>query len=204
MIKGETDMNSKTMEKTDPTYLRKEMEEILSAKRYIHTLGVSYTASCLAMAHGEPMEDAMVAGLLHDCAKAMHGSELVAICEKGHLRMNAVERSNPTALLHAKVGAYLAEHKYGVTDNNILNAIRYHTTGRPDMSKLEKIIYIADYIEPGRKQLSGLEMVRRIAYQDLDWTMENILANTLAYLQTTDGQVDDMTVKTYEFYKRET
>lgn len=197
-------MGSKQMEKTDSTYLRKEMEEILSAKRYLHTLGVSYTASCLAMAHGEPMEDAMVAGLLHDCAKAMHGSELMAICEKGHLRMNTAERSNPTALLHAKVGAYLAEHKYGVTDNNILNAIRYHTTGRPDMSKLEKIIYIADYIEPGRKQLTGLEMIRRIAYQDLDWTMENILANTLAYLRTTEGQVDDMTVKTYEFYRRET
>lgn len=197
-------MGSKPMEKTDPTYLRKEMEEILSAKRYLHTLGVSYTASCLAMAHGEPMDDAMAAGLLHDCAKAMHGSELMAICEKGHLRMNTAERSNPTALLHAKVGAYLAEHKYGVTDTNILNAIRYHTTGRPDMSKLEKIIYIADYIEPGRKQLTGLEMIRRIAYQDLDWTMENILANTLAYLRTTEGQVDDMTVKTYEFYRRET
>lgn len=204
MIKGETDMSSKPMEKTDHAYLRKEMEEILSAKRYMHTLGVAYTASCLAMAHGEPMEDAMVAGLLHDCAKSMHGSELMAICEKGHLRMNTAERSNPTALLHAKVGAYLAEHKYGITDDNILNAIRYHTTGRPDMSKLEKIIYIADYIEPGRKQLAGLEMVRRIAYQDLDWTIENILANTLAYLRTTDGQVDDMTVKTYEFYRRET
>ncbi len=197
-------MGSKAMEKTDYAYLRKEMEENLSAKRYIHTLGVAYTASCLAMAHGEPIENAMVAGLLHDCAKSMHGSELVAICEKGHLRMTSVERSNPTALLHAKAGAYLAEHKYGVTDADMLNAIRYHTTGRPDMSKLEKIIYIADYIEPGRKQLAGLEMIRRIAYQDLDWTMENILANTLAYLQTTDGQVDDMTVKTYEFYRRKT
>ncbi len=195
-------MSSMPMEKADSAYLRKEMEGILSAKRYMHTLGVSYTASCLAMAHGEPMEDAMAAGLLHDCAKSMHGSELMAICEKGHLRINAVERSNPTALLHAKVGAYLAEHKYGVTDSNILNAIRYHTTGRPDMSKLEKIIYIADYIEPGRKQLAGLEMVRRIAYQDLDWTMENILANTLAYLQTTEGQIDDMTIKTYQFYKK--
>lgn len=196
--------SSKPIEKKDPACLRKEMEETLSAKRYLHTLGVSYTASCLAMAHGESMDDAMVAGLLHDCAKSMHGSELMAICEKGHLRMNTAERNNPTSLLHAKVGAYLAENKYGISDANILNAIRYHTTGRPDMSRLEKIIYIADYIEPGRKQLAGLEMIRRIAYQDLDWTMENILANTLAYLQTTDGQVDDMTVKTYEFYKRET
>lgn len=183
--------------------LRRAMEKELSAGRYTHTLGVSYTAAALAMAHGEDMENAMTAGLLHDCAKSMHGSELVAICEKGHLSMNTAERSNPTALLHAKAGAYLAEHKYGVTDGDILNAIRYHTTGRPDMSKLEKIIYIADYIEPGRKQLAELEMIRRIAFQDLDWTMEKILANTLAYLRTTDGQVDDMTTKTYQFYKRQ-
>lgn len=179
------------------------MEKELSAGRYTHTLGVAYTAASLAMAHGEDMEKAMTAGLLHDCAKAMHGSELVAICEKGHLSMNTAERNNPTALLHAKAGAYLAEHKYSVSDGDILNAIRYHTTGRPDMSKLEKIIYIADYIEPGRKQLAELEMIRRIAFQDLDWTMEKILANTLAYLRTTDGQVDDMTSKTYQFYKRQ-
>lgn len=183
--------------------IRRAMEKELSAGRYTHTLGVAYTASSLAMAHGENMEKAMLAGLLHDCAKSMHGSELVAICEKGHLSMNAAERANPTALLHAKAGAYLAEHKYGVSDVDILNAIRYHTTGRPDMSKLEKIIYIADYIEPGRKQLAELEMIRRIAFQDLDWTMEKILANTLAYLRTTDGQVDDMTAKTYQFYKRQ-
>ncbi len=183
--------------------IRRAMEKELSAGRYIHTLGVSYTAASLAMAHGEAMEKAMTAGILHDCAKSMHGSELVAICEKAHLNVTAVERSNPTALLHAKAGAYLAEHKYGVTDEDILNAIRYHTTGRPDMSRLEKIIYIADYIEPGRKQLAELEMIRRIAFQDLDWTMEKILANTLAYLRTTDGQVDDMTTKTYQFYKRQ-
>lgn len=183
--------------------IRRAMEKELSAGRYIHTLGVSYTAASLAMAHGEAMEKAMTAGILHDCAKSMHGSELVAICEKAHLNVTAVERSNPTALLHAKAGTYLAEHKYGVTDEDILNAIRYHTTGRPDMSRLEKIIYIADYIEPGRKQLAELEMIRRIAFQDLDWTMEKILANTLAYLRTTDGQVDDMTTKTYQFYKRQ-
>lgn len=182
--------------------IRRAMEKELSAGRYIHTLGVSYTAASLAMAHGEAMEKAMTAGILHDCAKSMHGSELVAICEKAHLNVTAVERSNPTALLHAKAGAYLAEHKYGVTDEDILNAIRYHTTGRPDMSRLEKIIYIADYIEPGRKQLAELGMIRRIAFQDLDWTMEKILANTLSYLRTTDGQLDDMTVKTYNYYKR--
>lgn len=190
------------MENPDIVNIRKEMEAVLSSKRYTHTLGVAYTAAALAMAHGEPMENALMAGLLHDCAKSMHGSELVAICEKAHLNVTAVERSNPTALLHAKAGAYLAQHKYGVNDDDILNAIRYHTTGRPDMSRLEKILYIADYIEPNRKQLAELDMIRRIAFQDLDWTMEKILANTLAYLRTTDGQLDDMTIKTYNYYKR--
>ena len=195
-------MNGKSTEHLDISHLRKEMESILSSKRYTHTLGVAYTAAALAMAHGEDMEKAMTAGLLHDCAKSMHGSELVAICEKAHLNVTAVERGNPTALLHAKAGAYLAERKYGVSNMDILNAIRYHTTGRPDMSRLEKILYIADYIEPGRKQLAELEMIRRLAFQDLDWTMEKILANTLAYLRTTDNQVDDMTSRTYEYYKR--
>lgn len=194
-------MSGKHMESQDFANIRKEMEKVLSSKRYAHTLGVSYTAAALSMAHGEPIEDAMTAGLLHDCAKSMHGSELVAICEKAHLNVTAVERSNPTALLHAKAGAYLAQHKYGITDDNLLNAIRYHTTGRPDMSKLEKIIYIADYIEPNRKQLEELDLIRRIAFYDLDLTMEKILANTLAYLRTADGQMDDMTIKTYNYYK---
>lgn len=194
-------MSGKHMESQDFANIRKEMEKVLSSKRYAHTLGVSYTAAALSMAHGEPIEDAMTAGLLHDCAKSMHGSELVAICEKAHLNVTAVERSNPTALLHAKAGAYLAQHKYGITDDDILNAIRYHTTGRPDMSKLEKIIYIADYIEPNRKQLEELDLIRRIAFYDLDLTMEKILANTLAYLRTADGQMDDMTIKTYNYYK---
>lgn len=187
---------------SDLEKLRRAMEKELSAGRYTHTLGVSYTAAALAMAHGEDMEKAMMAGLLHDCAKSKHGSELVAICENAHLNVTAVERSNPTALLHAKAGAYLAEHKYGVTDMDILNAIRYHTTGRPNMSRLEKMVYIADYIEPGRKQNRDLSLIRRLAYQDLDSTMEKILGDTLAYLRTTDGQVDDMTNRTYQYYKR--
>ena len=195
-------MSSKYMDSPDIANIRKEMEKVLSSKRYTHTLGVAYTAAALCMAHDVPFENAIMAGLLHDCAKSMHGSELVAICEKAHLNVTAVERSNPTSLLHAKAGAYLAHHKYGITDDDILNAIRYHTTGRPDMSRLEKMIYIADYIEPNRKQLEGLDQIRRLAFYDLDLTMEKILANTIAYLRTTGGQLDDMSVKTYNYYKK--
>ncbi len=187
--------------KTDINELRRIMEQELSSKRYLHTLGVSYTAACLAMAHGADMESAMTAGLLHDCAKPLKGEEHIALCEKHQLDISDVERLNPSALLHAKVGAYLAQSRYGVTVPDILNAIKYHTTGRPKMSKLEKILYIADYIEPGRKHVADLEQIRQMAYQDLDATMARILENTLAYLKTTDGQIDTMTEETYQYYK---
>lgn len=187
--------------KTDLSELRKAMEKELSSKRYLHTLGVSYTAACLAMAHEADMDNAMAAGLLHDCAKPLKGEEQISLCEKNHLDISDVERINPSALLHAKVGAYLAESRYGITDPDILNAIRYHTTGRPKMSKLEKILYIADYIEPGRKHVADLEQIRRMSYRDLDATMAKILENTLAYLKTTDGQIDSMTEETYQYYR---
>lgn len=188
--------------KMDLSELRKKMEHELSSRRYLHTLGVSYTAACLAMAHGVDMESAMTAGMLHDCAKSLKGEEQIRICEKNHLEISEVERLNPSALLHAKVGAYLAETRYGVTVPDVLNAIRYHTTGRPKMSKLEKILYIADYIEPGRKHVADLESIRKMAYRDLDGTMSKILENTLAYLKTTDGQIDSMTEETYQYYRQ--
>lgn len=188
-------------DKIDLSDLRKAMEQELSSKRYLHTLGVSYTAACLAMAHGADMESAMTAGLLHDCAKPLKGEEQIALCEKNHLEISEVERINPSALLHAKVGAYLAETRYGITVPDILNAIRYHTTGRPKMSKLEKILYIADYIEPGRKHVADLDRIRQMAYRDLDATMAKILEDTLVYLKTTDGQIDHMTEETYQYYK---
>ena len=133
-------------EKNTINELRKTIEQELSSKRYQHTLGVSYTAACLAMAHDADMDHAMIAGLLHDCAKPLKGEEQITFCEKYHLEISEVERQNPSALLHAKVGAHLAQTRYGVTNPDILNAIKYHTTGRPKMCKLEKILYIADYM----------------------------------------------------------
>lgn len=181
--------------------IRKEMEKELTSKRYEHTLAVAYTAASLAMIHDEDTEKALIAGMLHDCAKCMEGKKLVSICKKNNLEMSEIEMKNPSALLHAKVGSFYAEEKYGVADEDILNAIQFHTTGRPQMSRLEKIIYIADYIEPGRKHAANLAQIRKMAYQDLDKTLLKILEDTLAYLQTTDGQIDDMTMQTYDYYK---
>lgn len=111
------------------------------------------------------------------------------------------EAKNPF-LLHAKAGAYLAQHKYGIGDEDILNAVRYHTTGRPGMSTLEKIIFIADKIEPGRDHSARLPELRRLAFRDLDRTLAEILKDTLSYLDVGENEIDPMTRRTYDYYKK--
>lgn len=179
--------------------LRKEIEKSQDEKRFEHTLGVAYTAAALAMCHGEDIEKAKLAGLLHDCAKCISDEKKIKICQKSHVEITEVELRNPF-LLHAKAGACLARNKFGVQDEDILNAILYHTTGRPNMSRLEKIIYIADYMEPSRKQAEDLPDVRKLAFQDLELTLVRILKDTLFYLQQKGNETDPMTQKTYDYY----
>lgn len=180
--------------------IRKSMEKTLDSKRFEHTLGVEYTAAALAMRYDEDIMKAQTAGLLHDCAKCMSNEKRLSICEKHHISVNKIERKNPF-LLHAKVGSYIAMQKFNVHDSDTINAILNHTTGRPDMSRLEKIIYVADYIEPGRKQAPNLTEIRKLAFLDLDKALYSILEDTLVYLRTVEGDVDPMTQKTYDFYK---
>lgn len=179
--------------------IRNKLEKELDSKRFEHTLGVAYTAAALAMCHQADAEKALLAGMLHDCAKCMGNDRKIAICEKHHIPISDIERQNPF-LLHAKVGSYLAKKEYHVQDEDILNAITNHTTGRPAMSQLEKIIYIADYMEPGRKQAPGLSAIRKLAFQDLDKALLQILKDTLEYLQDMDMPFDPMTQTTYEYY----
>ena len=188
------------MKSSDISKLRKAMEKELEPKRYEHTLGVAYTAANLAMIHGVDIEKALTAGMLHDCAKCMSFEKQMAVCTKNHVQLSEAEAMEDSPLIHAKAGSMLAKTKYGITDEDILNAISYHTTGRPEMSLLEKIVYIADYIEPGRKNAENLPQVRRLAYQNLDDCMRKILGHTLEYLAHKGGRTDTMTQRTYEFY----
>lgn len=179
--------------------IRKKMEKTLDPKRFEHTLGVTYTAAALAMCHEADVQKAQIAGLLHDCAKCMDNEKKLAICQKHKIEINEIEKQNPF-LLHAKVGSYIAEKKFGISDPDILHAILYHTTGRPEMSDLEKIVYIADYIEPGRKVIPNLTEIRKTAFLDLDEALLKILDNTLNYLERSADAIDPMTRKTYEYY----
>ena len=180
-----------------------EIEEILQQKqnphRYRHTIGVRYTSICLAMRYGEELTRASYAGLLHDCAKHMSNEKLLAKCCDHHLTVSEVEETNPF-LLHGRVGAWLAEHKYGITDPEILGAIEWHTTGRPDMTLLEKIVFTADYIEPGRDQAPNLVELRRLAFTDIDQAVCAILKQTLDYLRDQGGEIDPATEVTYNYY----
>lgn len=179
--------------------IRKKLEKSLDSHRYEHTLGVAYTAECLAMVHGEDVQRAQLAGLLHDCAKCMSDEKKMELCNKNRLPVNEAERKNP-GLLHAKAGACLAREEYHIQEEDVLMAIASHTTGRPDMSRLEKIIYIADYIEPGRRQNPNLLQIRKAAFADLDQALLMILRDTLQYLERMGGIVDPMTQKTYDYY----
>lgn len=180
---------------------KKVLKEYMDGSRFEHTIGVMDTAACLAMRYGADMEKALIAGLLHDCAKCMPDSKKVKICMKNHIPMSETEEQNPF-LLHAKVGAYIAKEKYGVDDEEILQAIACHTTGKPAMTLLEKIIYIADYIEPMRNKAANLPEVRRMAFEDLDLALFKIFSDTLLYLKDTAKSLDAMTVQAYEYYKQ--
>ena len=174
--------------------LRKNIEKVQTAKRLEHTMGVEYTAACLAMKYGVSLTDARVAGLLHDCAKCMTDEELLKACKKNHYDPSAFEK------LHGRVGAFLAKSEYGIEQEDILNAIAFHTTGRRNMSVLEKIIFIADYIEPGRNKAAHLEEIRKLAFEDLDAALIRILEDTLVYLKNSEGEIDPMTEITWKYY----
>ena len=180
--------------------MQKKLKKYVDESRYVHTLGVMYTAAALAMRYDADLEKAQVAGLLHDCAKCIPNDEKLRLCEENDILISSVERENPF-LLHAKLGALLAKTEYDVTDPLILHAIKVHTTGEPDMNILDMIIYIADYIEPNRNKAANLDRVRELAFHDLDVCMAEILHDTLVYLKKRGGNIDPTTQMTYEFYK---
>lgn len=190
------------MTKSEIRDIKKELEDILDSKRYEHTLGVAYTAACIAMRYDYNMEKAYIAGLLHDCAKCMSNKDKIEYCEKHDLPITAVEQDNPS-LLHAKVGAEMSRRKFDIEDPEIYQAIFYHTTGHPNMSLLDKIIYISDYMEPHRDEAPNLALVRKQVFVDIDQALLTILKDSVAYLDKSDKTVDPMTMETYLYYVKQ-
>ncbi|WP_405175953.1 bis(5'-nucleosyl)-tetraphosphatase (symmetrical) YqeK [Paenibacillus sp. FSL H8-0261] len=150
-------------------YSREALIEVVStqmpAKRWKHTLGVMESSIQLAEQYGADPERAETAAILHDVAKYWPVERMKEIIEQNHLNLNLLKHDKQ--LWHSEVGAFVAEQDYGITDPDILNAIRFHTSGREDMSLLEKIVCLADYIEPGR-DFPGVDKIRKLAKVSLE------------------------------------
>lgn len=177
--------------------IRKHLSARLTPARYEHTLSVSFTCMALAMKYGFDLEKAELAGLLHDCAKRYDDETIIRKCAKHDVELTESELRAP-AVIHARLGAWMAEHKYGITDPEILSAIACHTTGKPAMGLLDKILYVSDYIEPRRDKAPNLPAMRRLAFEDLDEALYQILSGTLAYLEQSGGCADEMTRRAFE------
>ena len=150
------------------SWLREKAYAHLKESRIAHVAGCEGEAVMLAMHWGENPEKAATAGILHDITKRRSGEEQLKLCEEYGIICDEVEKRSPK-ILHAKTGAALARELFGISDS-VYEAIRWHTTGKPDMTLLEKITYLADYMEPNR-DFEGVEELRRLAYEDLDEAM---------------------------------
>lgn len=159
----------------------KTLKTTLKESRYIHSLSVSDTAVELAQRFNVDEQQAKLAGILHDCAREIPTSSLIEVAQKRQIKIGLIEEHQPI-LLHARLGAIMAQEKYGIDDNDILDAIRLHTTGSADMTDLAKIIYLADMIEPHRQYESVNRLRDLIKTSDLDTIMLNAFNDSLAFI----------------------
>ncbi len=164
--------------KPELAWLRREAYAFLDPKRVPHVAGTEQEAVKLARRWGEDEGDAAEAAILHDITKRLTQDEQLRMCREYDIIIDDLERTNEK-LLHARTGAAFCKKRFGVPEN-IESAIRWHTTGRAGMTRLEKIIYLADYIEPTRHGFAGLEELRRAAYEDLDAAMAMALGMSWA------------------------
>ena len=162
--------------------LRILLQQSLKPKRYEHSVRVYRTALKMAEHYHADEEKVAVAALIHDCGRQISKEYSVAKAKELGLAVDPVEEAQPI-LLHAKLGVYYAIHKYGISpeESEVLDAIRYHSTGTADKTQTAKIVFLADLIEPGR-DFEGVEEIREASFRDLDKGMLLSYDNTIRYL----------------------
>jgi len=174
----------------------------MSEARLIHSLNVEREARALAEHWGIDAERAALAGLLHDCAKGLSLAQMQGLALAGNLWLDK-ETWDSRTLIHAPVGAYLAGCDWGVDDPEILDAIRWHTTGRPGMSVLEKIIYLADMTEPARAPFGSLQAIRAAVWDDLDRAMLLALRDSVAYVRKSNHSLHTHTLEALRWFEKQ-
>ena len=172
----------------------------LSEYRFAHTTGCESQAVLLAMHWGEDPDTAAIAGILHDITKDMPKDKQLLLCEKYGIILDNYEKENP-ALLHARTGAALARDLFGISDE-IYEAIRWHTTGKPDMTAMEKIIYLADFTEPTR-DFEGVDVLRDLSFENLDEAMALGLSMSLGEIRARGDVPFRDTLEAYTWYTSE-
>lgn len=178
-----------------------KLSKTLKKKRFNHVISVAYTAANLAMRYEYDINDAFRAGLLHDCSKYLSDKDQISYCKKNKIILSDIETANP-ALIHAKSGAVLANKEYDEENTAILEAIKWHTTGKPEMSLLEKIIFVADFIEPNRdfdNDLLGI--LRKEAYDNIDRCVCHIYKRTIEHISSSSKKLDPIAQEAYIYYK---
>ena len=172
---------------------KKRLQQMISADRYTHSLGVAEAATQVGPVVWCQCGKARIAGLVHDCGKSESKNILLNRVLEFGIVMDEIEQVE-TQLLHGPVSAELARREFGIDDEEVLSAIRYHTTGRVWMSLLEKIVYLADYIEPGRC-FTGVDELRELACQDLDTALIRAMDLTLTHVMRRGLLIHPRTVK---------
>jgi len=182
--------------------IRKKLKKNLPEKRYEHSLGVEYTSACLAMVYGVDIQKAELAGLVHDCAKHFSDKELISLCRQAGIELTTSELDS-SQILHAIYGPVLAKREYGIEDEEVLSAVRWHTTGKADMSLLDMIVYTADYIEPSRQRLERIDEFRKLAFSNLKLCVYKITETIIKYLKADGLSIDGATLQCYDWIKKE-
>jgi predicted HD superfamily hydrolase involved in NAD metabolism len=167
------------------------IEKNLTEKRRNHTYAVVEESKKLALRYGEDIEKAEIAALFHDAFRGIPNSDLNNYIRKMGLDDSYLNNCN---LAHGKIAAFVMEREFNIVDQDVINAVCYHTTGRANMSKLEKIIYIADAIEPGRVY-SGVDELRDLAYENLDKACLMSLNHTIAHINNKGMYLNEDTLK---------
>lgn len=179
------------------TKIQEWLKENLNEKRYIHTLGTANCAKELAKQFGLNQDKAYLAGLLHDCAKCFSDEKLLDIIHQ-HLDVEECEMLNYKTL-HAPVSAYIAETEFNITDKEIISAIRWHTLGKLNMTDFEKIIFIADKIEPNTRDKEYSDKIRELLFQDngLNKALLKCYKETIKSLVKRDLKICLLTIEIY-------
>lgn len=178
----------------DITTIMDMLKKELDSKRYQHSVNVMEVSRSLAKLYGADIEKALLAGILHDCGKNYRGDDAREYVKKIRYKADEIELLQPK-LLHGIIGEHLARYKYGISDEEVLGAIKWHTTGRAGMNLLEKIIYVADYIEPLR-YFEGIEEMRKAAFEDLDYCIVLCSESTIKFILNKGVLLHGRTVET--------